>query len=322
MRKPFRGRHSLERLYERLTREFSDDIVASRRTSRFTTQGIVRRLYITVEAAFLQGDVTHVTGDTYFLTLLLRKQRTVLTIHDVLSLIRLKGFRGWVFKLLWYRLPMSRARIITVVSAATRDRLVEHGLADGHDIRVIHNCLFDGYEPHPKTFNSTMPTVLLIGTAWNKNVPRVLAALEGMRCKVRIIGEPSRDLEQACARHGLDYSIGSKLGDEEILREYLDCDMVVLASTEEGFGLPIIEAQAVGRPVVTSNCSSMPEVAGDGAELVDPTDIASIRAGIERVIADHGHRAKLIERGFENVGRFRPGRIAAQYEAIYRELAR
>jgi glycosyltransferase involved in cell wall biosynthesis len=97
--------------------------------------------------------------------------------------------------------------------------------------------------------------------------------------------------------------------------------MVLFASTYEGFGLPIIEAQATGRPVVTSRVTAMPEVAGDGACLVDPYDVASIRSGVLRVLGDRGYRDSLVHRGFENVRRFEPGRIAAQYARLYEEVA-
>jgi glycosyltransferase involved in cell wall biosynthesis len=85
--------------------------------------------------------------------------------------------------------------------------------------------------------------------------------------------------------------------------------------------LPIVEGQAVGRPVVTSNCSSMAEVAGDSACLVDPLDVASIRAGVARVCGDADYRAELVRRGFENVKRFSARAVAEQYAALYREVA-
>ena len=97
-------------------------------------------------------------------------------------------------------------------------------------------------------------------------------------------------------------------------------DLLVFVSTYEGFGLPILEAQATGRPVITSNVLSMPEVAGDSACLVDPFDVSSIRKGILKVINDPAYREKLIKRGFENVKRFQPDKIAEQYADIYRGL--
>jgi len=82
-----------------------------------------------------------------------------------------------------------------------------------------------------------------------------------------------------------------------------------------------VEAQAVGRPVVTSNRCSMPEVAGDAACFVDPESIESIRRGVVRVLEERPYRESLIEKGLENVKRFAPARIAAQYADLYRTIA-
>ena len=138
---------------------------------------------------------------------------------------------------------------------------------------------------------------------------------------MRIIGRLEDEHRASLVTHGVAFTSASGLSDAAMRDEYAKCDMLVFASTAEGFGMPILEAQAVGRPVVTSQVSSMPEVAGDAAELVDPFDIASIRAGVRRVIEDARHREALVARGFENVRRFSPQAIAAQYAALYREVA-
>jgi len=78
----------------------------------------------------------------------------------------------------------------------------------------------------------------------------------------------------------------------------------VFPSLYEGFGLPVLEAQACGCPAVTSTTSSLPEVAGDAALLVDPGDTAAIAAAMQRVAADPALRESLVERGFANVRRF------------------
>jgi glycosyltransferase involved in cell wall biosynthesis len=103
-----------------------------------------------------------------------------------------------------------------------------------------------------------------------------------------------------------------------LLRE---CDLLLFPSLHEGFGLPIVEAQATGRPVVTSDREPMTEVSGGAAVLVDPEDVASIRTGVLRVLEDHQLAAELVRRGRVNVGRFSASAVAAQYAAIYWELA-
>ncbi len=84
--------------------------------------------------------------------------------------------------------------------------------------------------------------------------------------------------------------------------------------------MPIVEANTVGRAVVTSKVASMPEVAGDAARLVDPFDVASIRAGILKVISDSVYRESLIRNGFRNRLRFLPEEVAQRHAAIYRTL--
>jgi glycosyltransferase involved in cell wall biosynthesis len=106
-----------------------------------------------------------------------------------------------------------------------------------------------------------------------------------------------------------------------MVNEYREADMVTLISTKEGFGLPIVEAQATGRSVVTSSTSSMPEVAGEGAILVDPYSSRSIRDGIKTVIENSEYREAIIRKGFENIGRFSPEKIASQYASLYRKLS-
>jgi glycosyltransferase involved in cell wall biosynthesis len=98
-------------------------------------------------------------------------------------------------------------------------------------------------------------------------------------------------------------------------------DIIALASSYEGFGMPILEGQAVGRPVITSNILSMPEVAGNAACLVDPYDPSSIRQGILKIIQDAAYRDELVRKGFANVKRFDPQVIALQYLDLYKKVA-
>ena len=102
---------------------------------------------------------------------------------------------------------------------------------------------------------------------------------------------------------------------------YRQADVVVFASPYEGFGMPVVEAQATGRPVVTSNIEPMMWVAGaESACFVDPFDPVSIRAGIERVIQDEPYRNKLTTNGLGNVKRYSIRQIAGQYIQVYRKF--
>ncbi|MEZ4594708.1 MAG: glycosyltransferase family 1 protein, partial [Chloroflexota bacterium] len=87
---------------------------------------------------------------------------------------------------------------------------------------------------------------------------------------------------------------------------------VLYPSLYEGFGFPVLEAQACGTAVLTATTSSLPEVAGDAALLVDPLDTAAITQGMQRLVQDKAYRQELVQRGFENVKRFSWGETAVQ----------
>jgi glycosyltransferase involved in cell wall biosynthesis len=101
---------------------------------------------------------------------------------------------------------------------------------------------------------------------------------------------------------------------------YEAADILLFCSTIEGFGMPIIEAQTVGRVVVTSSVSSMPDVAGGGACLADPLSISDIRHAVERVLNDNNYRNDLIYKGLQNVRRFNPQTVARQYAHLYETI--
>ena len=319
-RRPQGANFSLERLFADVRRALPASINTEVVVSRFPSKGILRRIYNMLEAACHQGDVNHIAGDVHFLAFLLRKKRTLLTILDLVSVHRLQGWRRTVFLFLWYWLPIKRVAVVSVISEFTKQDLLRHIRVNPQKVRVLHAPVSAAFQPAAGEFDAANPVILQVGTGPNKNVERVAQALQGISCHLCVIGNLDENQSRVLRQCGVEYSSVSNISDAQVVDEYRRCDMLVFASTYEGFGLPIVEAQATGRPVVTSTACSMPEVAGDAACLVDPRDVASIRTGILKVIDDSSYRDQLVRRGFENVKRFRAESIAAQYAAIYREL--
>ncbi len=289
-------------------------------TSRFESKGLWRRIYNVFEAAQQQGDINHVTGDVHYLTYLLSRRKTILTVLDCVSLERLTGLKKKVFWFFWYWLPIHRSAVITVISESTKTELLKYIKYDADKIHVIHCPVSDSFTACPREFNVNYPRILQIGTTENKNIERLAQALQGLNCQLVIIGNLSAPQLTALRSNDIIYENHVGLSDAQLLEQYQRADLLAFVSTYEGFGMPIAEANAVGRPVITSNLYSMPEVAGETACIVDPYNVAEIRAGIQRVISDSEYRERLVKKGFKNVERFRPNYIAAQYGKLYQML--
>jgi glycosyltransferase involved in cell wall biosynthesis len=320
-RKPHKGFYSIETIFREISRLLPTGIVPVQKELRFFSKGFIARFYISLQAFFNQGDVNHVTGDIHFIVLFLKSNRTILTIHDIGFLNNPNRIKRFLLKQFWLMLPLKRAAQVTVVSRATKSEILKiAGSKYEQKIHVIYNPLLVRYKPNVKVFNSASPRVLQIGTKHNKNLPRLIEAISPLNCKLEVIGELTTEQIELLTRHNIDFINSVAVTNEQVLESYLRSDIVSFVSTYEGFGLPIIEANAIGRVVITSNLLSMPEVGGDAAHFVDPFDVSSITAGFELIIQDHVYRESLITNGFENVKRFQRDSIVQQYVQLYKTL--
>jgi glycosyltransferase involved in cell wall biosynthesis len=313
---------SMERVFSAVRRALPAWVDCRLIISRYQSRGLLGRMYNIFEAIRKQEGVNHVTGDIGYLALFLRKKNTVLTIHDCGSMHRLTGWRRFSFRMFWLWLPVRRCTIVTVISEYTKEEVMRYTGCPEAKIRVVPDPVGDEFRPFPQAFRTTRPCILQVGSGPNKNVGRLAAALRNIPCELHIVGPLREDDRRELIATGVRFRISQSLTDEQMLQAYQDCDLVVFASTYEGFGLPIVEAQAAGKPVVTSSLPPMCDVAGGAAALVDPYDPASIREAIIKVIGDPAYRKTLVGTGLSNAARFSPSSIAGQYAAIYRELER
>lgn len=319
-RKPGPKNFSIERVFEDIRFANPVDIRAEVNVCKLSSRGLLNRIYEVFRAATKQGDINHITGDIHFLALLLKRKRTILTIHDCVTLERLTGVRYWIYWFFWYWLPIKRSTVITVISESTKRELQSHLKIESSQIEIIPDCVSPEFEPHQKIFNAQYPRILQIGTKSNKNIERIAAALEGLPCCLVVIGQLSTRQATVLNNHGIDVENHIGISGDELIKQYQKADLLMFASLYEGFGLPILESNAVGRPVITSNLYSMPEVGGDAACYVDPFDTTCIRSAVEKILEDSKYRDQLIENGFRNVERFRAENVATKYADLYRRV--
>ena len=231
-------------------------------------------------------------------------------------------------------LAIRRAAALACISEATRADLIERFPASRPKTRVIPLAADPGFrtsERNPSNGEVTSGRfVLSVGTLEpRKNLERLISAWQTLSPATRagrsLVLVGPRGWKEAgilSAARGEDILVTGHINDEELRNLYRNCDCFVYPSLYEGFGLPVLEAMTAGAPVVTSNVSSLPEVAGDAALLVDPLNTSAIAAAIAKILDDPNLAADLRELGATRAKEFSWERTASETLALLRSIAR
>ena len=270
---------------------------------------------------------------------------SVVTIHDCIHL-RFPQYLPNRFAHAYARASMWAAvkrsdRILTVSEASKRD-ILHYFNVRPDKIVVVPNALDERFGTTPneadiarvrERYQLDHQFVLYAGNIKpHKNLVRLIEAFEGLRrdgfedLKLLIIGDEISKwpaLRHAVHKYKLHKHVRflGFLSDETLAALYRLAAVFVFPSLYEGFGLPPLEAMASGTPVVTSNLSSLPEVAGDAAILVNPYDPLAIREGIKRVLTDPALRAELVRKGLARAREFSWEDSVRRTRQIYQEVA-
>lgn len=321
-RKPGESAFSMERLFTELRKAMPVGVDVKLLEMPFYSQGFFKRLSNILFSFLNQSQVNHIVGDIQYVNILMNKNKTILTIHDCVSIERLKGLKRWIFIKLWYAIPIKRSAIVTVISESTKKEVLKYVNCPEDKIKIIRNCIAGDFKYAPKIFSNDCPILLHIGTGDNKNLLNHIKAIKDIPCRLVVVGKLKDQQLLALKEANINYDNFIGLSDQQIIEQYERCDILLFCSTYEGFGLPIIEANAVGRPVLTSNVYSMPEVASDAAYIVDPFNIESIKLGVEKIIMDQVYREQLIKNGLQNARKYTQKSVAEEYAKLYVSVAK
>jgi len=274
---------------------------------------------------------------------LLRPRRTLVTVHDL-------GYR--VFPQAhprlqrWYlelstRWNVSVASHVLVDSRATRDAVMAAYGISSEKITIVYPGYASDLAPIRDSqqragvrqrYGIPGPYILFLGRIQpRKNLVRLIDAFAQIAPTypqlVLVLAGPqgwlTRPIVDRVQAHGLTRRVlfPGYVATEDKAALISGAEVFAYPSLYEGFGFPVLEAQACGVPLLTSATSSLPEVAGDGALLVDPTDTEAIAAGLCRLLEDPALREALVARGFANLRRFSWERAARQVQEIIACLA-
>lgn len=314
------GYHSLEFLFADLRRNLAGRVDCREAHPPFIGNGVWKRVYILLHAAWVRRGLFHLTGDIHFAVFLVPKKYVVLTIMDTVFMRHSRGFKRELLKWLWLRLPIWKARRVVTISEFSKQEIVRYSGVNPKKVEIIPPWISEKFIYDHREFNERCPTILHLGTAPHKNLNRVISALTGVPCTLIVIGALSLESAVLLASNHMQFKNFPTLEHLQVVQLYRDCDIVSFASLYEGFGMPILEGQVTGRPVLTSSRCSMPDVAGGGACLVDPESVESIRQGFLKIISDQNYRDEIVKIGRANAERFSPQKCAALYEQLYRDL--
>lgn len=314
------GNHSIERLFSALEPYFADSFVCHKVVLPHQPSGLLALIKNILHARRQNRGVCHVTGDAQYLATFLPRGRTILTIHDCGYLEKLRGWKKFLYKWIWFKLPCLAAERITVISEATREVLERELGPIGSKLSVVENCTTLEMGRAERVFDAASPRILQIGSGHHKNLDNLIRAVEGLDCELHIVGRLSEENKQTMEARGIRYQNEFAVSDERLKAIYHEVDILFFASRYEGFGLPILEGNGVGIPVITSNRLSMPWVAAEAALIVDPESPVEIRGALDRIIGDSELREKLVVSGFENTKRFSAKAVSEKYMNIYREI--
>ncbi|QCU73139.1 glycosyltransferase family 4 protein [Pseudoalteromonas distincta] len=222
-------------------------------------------------------------------------KRSIITLHDLMHIkfSDYSGLKNKIYYKLLVKLVCKKSPLVFTVSEFTKQEIVTWAGISADKIVVVYNGVDDKYHTDVAPYIMGEPYVFYIGDKKpHKNIRRLIESFSLSKSSnthtLLLSGVENPEIKNWASEFGVQDKVkfSGFIPEERLPSYYKGAALLALPSLYEGFGLPIIEAMAVGTPVLTSNLTSMPEIAGDAAVLINPLDVDDIARGIDLLISE------------------------------------
>lgn len=260
---------------------------------------------------FVKADGRFLFHSSYYRTCSNSRAVNITTVHDFTYEYYVKGLRKWIHCWQKHRAIRKSDYVICVSENTKRDLLHFLPDVDADKVRVIYNGVSDDYYPLNDVAGLALPYAfqsyaLFVGSrASYKNFPLAVEAVSMTDLNLVIVGGALSATEQELLDKYLAgrYYYAGHVSNQQLNRYYNGAFCLIYPSAYEGFGIPVIEAQKAGCPVIAAKVSSIPEVMGDVSFLLPQLSVESVVEHVNQ-LKDSSFRKSLVEKGWQNMGRF------------------
>lgn len=267
------------------------------------------------------------------------KGKIIITIYDTVF-FTVPETMGDMKTISEYRYAAEKSDLIITISESAKSDIIKHFNVSEEKIKIVtpgidlqkysHKYSKSELENIRKKYNLPQNYILYLGTIEpRKNIERIVKSFKRYKqeinddLKLVIVGKKGwkyDNIMKLIESMGTDIIITGYIDEEDKVPIYKLAQIFVFPSLYEGFGMPILEAMASGTPVITSNISSMPEVAGNAGILVDPFDENEIFGAYKKILSDKKLKKEMVQRGLEQAKKFEWKKSVEILEKIYEEI--
>jgi glycosyltransferase involved in cell wall biosynthesis len=297
--------------------------------------GVKEQMILPYYLSALKPDLAHFPN---FNVSLNRKYPFVVTIHDLIYLKypgACPNLLARVYAAFMIGYACRQARLIITDSQYSKQDLMNTIHVPESKIRVIYPAVDSKYQPvsNPRSqlakYNLPEKYILYVGNhEKRKNIPSLIAAFSKSQAakEYKLVITGKRDLRRKeIAQAMINYQVEGRvhftgyLMEEDLPALYTQAGLLAFPSSYEGFGLPVLEAMGCGTPVICSKSTSLPEVSGDAAVIIDPADTTGFAKAIDTILTDQGLGQQLREKGFQRARQFTWESTVKEHIKVYQE---